>query len=278
MADLTNKNELIDYLKSHSLWANHGLGQNFLVSKEALDMIVNAAELKSDDTVLEVGPGVGTLTRELTSKVGEVIAIELDEKLAKILAGEFAGSNVQIIHGDILKLNLNEIVDRDYKVVANIPYYITSKIIALFLTAKKKPSEIILLVQKEVAERICAKSGEMSVLAVSVQIFGEPEIVGIVKKDSFFPAPKVDSAILRIRIHALEAMTKDQEKNFFRLVHIGFAARRKTLSNNLSSGYHIDKKTAEAIIKSAGLPPNIRAQDLSLDQWQALLAMISNHE
>lgn len=272
--DFSDKTQLISYLKQHGFWAKKGLSQNFLVDKEALDKIVEAAELKSDDIVIEVGPGVGTLTMELVQYAGRVIAIELDEKLANqlsVISGQLPEEekNLKIINIDVLKINLPELLDgKDYKVVANIPYAITSKIIRLFLTEKNKPKLMVLLVQKEVAERICAKPGEMSTLSVSVQLYGEPEIVDIVKSNSFFPSPKVDSAILKIsNIKELEDF---DEKAFFRCVNIGFASKRKTLLNNLSAGYHLDKKIVSDIIKSKGLSTDIRAQELSVEEWKKL--------
>jgi 16S rRNA (adenine1518-N6/adenine1519-N6)-dimethyltransferase len=328
--DLTDKEELQKYLKSQGLWAKKGLGQNFLVDKDALDKIVEAAELAPSDLVVEVGPGVGTLTQELVQRAGNTICVELDQKLAELLSTKFEALNskqiksqngntkpisslefdnfeivsdppageaglefrildlnhrLTIINADILKLNLNKIIERKpYKVVANIPYYITSKILELFLSAEQKPETIVLLVQKEVAERICAKPGGMSVLSVSVQLFGKPEIVGIVPASSFFPAPKVDSAILKIvvgsqpvcRTGRLSVVSKEQERDFFRLVHIGFASRRKTLANNLSVGYHIDKNLANGIIKRMGFKDSIRAQELGITDWKKLLNVLIN--
>ncbi len=307
--DLTNKEELLQYLKQHGLWAKKGLGQNFLVDKNALGKIVETADLSKDNLVVEVGPGVGTLTEELVNHAGDVVAVEKDDKLVRLLA-EMTKSKYQItnkipidkilkngnldfdltleiralelvhklriINADILKLNLNEIIgNKPYKVVANIPYYITSKILELFLSADHKPETIVLLVQKEVAERICAKEGSMSVLSVSVQLFGKPEIAGIVPASSFFPSPKVDSAILKIVVsNQLSVVSKEQEREFFRCVHIGFASRRKTLVNNLSAGYRIDKATCSDIIKSVGLSENVRAQELSISDWQKLCKML----
>ncbi|MFA7253738.1 MAG: 16S rRNA (adenine(1518)-N(6)/adenine(1519)-N(6))-dimethyltransferase RsmA [Patescibacteria group bacterium] len=308
MIDLSNKTELTSYLKEKGLWAKHGLGQNFLVDRDALDKIIDTAfdtphptspHEGEESLIIEVGPGVGTMTEELVKHAKKVIAVELDEKLKQLLNGYIAEllknnnitieqyNNFELINADVLKVNIPELVgDQKYKVVANIPYYITSKILQLFLTLENKPESITLLVQKEVAERICAKPGEMSVLAVSVQVYGEPRIAGIVKKESFFPSPKVDSAILHIAISNFQFpifnqflnynfQTKEAfEKAFFRLVHIGFAARRKTLANNLSNGYHIDKKTAEDIIRSMGFSVSIRAQELSVDDWKKLAKVV----
>lgn len=276
--NLSDRSELISYLKQHGFWAKKGLSQNFLVDKEALDKIVEAAKLKSDDTVIEVGPGVGTLTMELVKYVGRVIAIELDEKLAgqlSVISNQLTEKkkNLEIINADILKINLPELLDgKDYKVVANIPYAITSKIIRLFLTEKNKPKLMVSLVQKEVAERICAKPGDMSTLSISVQLYGEPEIVDIVKSNSFFPSPKVDSAILKIS--NIKESEDFEEKAFFRCVNIGFASKRKTLLNNLSAGYHLDKKTVSDIIINMGLSLDARAQELSVEEWKKLYQLI----
>ncbi|MFA6963287.1 MAG: 16S rRNA (adenine(1518)-N(6)/adenine(1519)-N(6))-dimethyltransferase RsmA [Patescibacteria group bacterium] len=292
--DLTDKEQLTKYLKSKGLLAKQSLGQNFLVDREVLEKIVEAAEIKTSDTVIEVGPGLGTLTEELILRAGKVIAIEKDDKLAKLLSSQFchpeldsgssivnldSGSqaavrndNLVVLNSDILAVNVPELTGgKPYKVVANIPYYITAKIIKLFLTSENKPESIVLLVQKEVAERICAKPGQLSILALSVQAFGEPEIVSVVKRDSFFPAPAVDSAILRIRIQNSEfRIQPEDERELFRLIHIGFASKRKTLINNLSAGLRIDKKAIADIIKSIGLGENARAQELSLEEWKKL--------
>lgn len=321
--DLTDKKQLIEYLQKNGLYTKNSLGQNFLVDKGALEKIVEAAGLvphptspcegeeNKGDLVIEVGPGVGTMTQELVKYANDVLAVEIDEKLAGLLMSGSAAvrgdgipdqvrdDKLVVINEDILKVNIPELVGgRKYKVVANIPYYITSKIINLFLTTALKPETIVVLTQKEVAERICAKPGEMSVLSVSVQTYGEPEIVGIVPSSSFFPAPKVDSAILRIKnIHEFNknvmgslaslnpptggfAMGRDDriinEKDFFRTVHIGFASRRKTLLNNLMAGYHIKREKAEDIIKSVGLNENVRAQELGISQWKTLTNKLSN--
>ena len=298
--DLTNKSQLLDYLKQNDLWTKKGLSQNFLIDKVALNKIVASADIKPDDLIVEIGPGLGTMTQELIALAGEVVAVEMDEKLAGLLnqksniKDQNEKNKIKIINEDILKVNLNEIIgERSYKVVANIPYHITSKILELFLSRENKPEAMVLLVQKEVAERICAKPGEMSVLAVSVQLYGKPEIVDIVPKESFFPSPKVDSAILRIAISKskFQNPNKNQnqnnknsivsdfdirisdlptERDFFRLVHIGFAARRKTLINNLSAGYHISKEEASDIIKSIGLKDTVRAQELDISNWGEL--------
>jgi 16S rRNA (adenine1518-N6/adenine1519-N6)-dimethyltransferase len=293
MIDLTDKSQLLDYLKSNGLWAKHGLGQNFLVNKEVLSSIIEAADIDPDDLIIEVGPGLGTLTQELVQKAERVIGIEKDEKLAGLLPGFIKNNsdeilkqvqddtkklNLEVVTGDILDVNIPELVkDQMYKVVANIPYYITSRIIRLFLELPSQPTTIVMLVQKEVAERICAKPGEMSVLALSVQVYGKPEIIEIVKKESFFPAPAVDSAILRISYIEYQ-YPKIPEKDLFRTINIGFAAKRKTLANNLQSGFHVDKIQAEAYIEEIGLKPSARAQELTLDNWADLTKVLNEHK
>lgn len=300
--DLTNRQQLISYLQEHGLYTKKSLGQNFLVDRKALDKIVAAAELSNDDCVIEVGPGLGTLTRELVGRAGKVKAVEKDDRLAQLLHCSIAPlltpsslplkrggnsnstiqqfSNLEIINADILKLNLKEILASSsrYKVVANIPYYITSKILRFFLEAEKKPSAIVLLTQKEVAERICAAPGEMSVLSVSVQYYGQPEIIDIVPKESFFPVPEVDSAILRIaNIRHQISSIKMKEGDLFRCARIGFASRRKTLLNNLSAGYQMDKKTTLGILEKVRLSDKTRAQELPVEKWQELCNTLNSN-
>ena len=279
---------MVQYLKSHDLWLKRSMGQNFLIDQKILKKIISAAEIKPTDAIVEIGPGLGILTTELAKHAGKVIAIEKDEKLAEILESgimnhESWRGKIKIINQDILKIQNSEfrIHDSRFKVVANIPYNITSAIIRKFLEAENKPSIMVLLVQKEVAQRICAKSGEMSLISVAVQFYAEPKIVATVPASSFFPVPKVDSAIIKIKIKnqksclpAGRAKIKIKEEDFFRMVKFGFAARRKTLENNLAAGFHITKSRASDIIKKAGLPENIRAQELSIEDWVKLYRKI----
>jgi 16S rRNA (adenine1518-N6/adenine1519-N6)-dimethyltransferase len=265
------------------------LGQNFLKDKEALKQIIKAADLKSSDFVIEIGPGEGILTKELAKHARKVVAIEIDNNLAKKLDSRFRGNDrVEIIHGDILKINLPELVETHcnaslqsgYKLIANIPYYITSPIIQLFLETKYPPCEMILMVQKEVAERICAQPGDMSILAVSVQYYARPELLFYVNRKSFWPVPEVDSAVIRIAPfpspipstgHFLPKGKKDVErKDFFRIVKAGFSAKRKMLANNLANSFHLDKKIVEEKLKKVPLDKKARAQELTLDNWKKL--------
>ncbi len=294
-----SQEEIKKIFKDEDLKILKSLGQNFLIDKTVLDKIISASDLDKNDAVIEIGPGLGTLTRELSARCGKVVAIEKDNKMAKMLENrimnfEYGISNIKIpnskfqipnsiiINDDILKINLDELLskyapDGKYKLVSNIPYYITSPIIKLFLEAETKPELIVLLVQKEVAERICAKPGKLSILALSVQIYGEPEIVSFVDKSAFYPEPKVDSAILKIKNikkDATDRAPKDNYKNLFRIIKIGFSSKRKKLVNNLSAGLNIDKKESEKILSKAGLSPNARAQELKLEDWERLEKMV----
>jgi 16S rRNA (adenine1518-N6/adenine1519-N6)-dimethyltransferase len=275
--------------------AKKSLGQNFLKDEAVLDHIVEAANLSKDDVVLEVGPGQGALTEKLAQVCGKVIAIEIDERLVELLHTKLVDNkNVEVVQGDILKINLPELIEekfpslkanevypvatatgtseaKSYKVVANLPYYITSPIIRLLLETKYPPTEMVVMVQKEVAERIVAKKGAMSILAVSVQYYAKAEFLFTVFKQSFEPMPKVDSAILKItRNKKQETNNKEETKKFFRIVKSGFSAKRKTLINNLSNGLQIEKKVVEEKLVSLGFSPNTRAQELGVEDWRKL--------
>jgi 16S rRNA (adenine1518-N6/adenine1519-N6)-dimethyltransferase len=248
-------------------------GRIFCGMEEVLKKIVASADLKVDDFVVEIGPGTGVLTRELVKFSKKVICIEKDEALARELALEFGSDKVKMIADDVLKINLPKVIEGEvesakYKLVANIPYYITSPIIRLFLETKYPPSEMILLVQREVAERICARPGQMSILSVSVQLYAKPELLFFVGKESFWPVPEVESAVIRIVPFASFKNAPTDE--FFRLVRIGFSSKRKTLVNNLSSGLRLSKKVVEEKMKKAGLFSTQRAQELSVEDWKRL--------
>lgn len=255
------------------------LGQNFLQDKQILSRIIEVADLKTDDFVIEIGPGEGVLTEKLLETARKVIAIEIDQSLSEKLKKRFANKeNFELINGDILKINLPRLIEEQklesdgYKVIANIPYYITSPIIRIFLETKYPPKEMILMVQKEVAERICAVSGQMSLLSASVQYYAKPELLFYVDKKAFYPIPEVDSAVIRIT-HNLKHLTREENKRFFRILRTGFSAKRKTLSNNLSASLKIDKKVTEGILKEAGIAPNARAQELSVENWKKLFRL-----
>ena len=247
------------------------LGQNFLRDEKVLEKIINLANLQLDDFVIEIGPGEGVLTEKLAQKAGRVLAIEIDQNLIQVLEKKFSNEkNVEMINADILKINLTELIgEKKYKVIANIPYYITSKIIRLFLESKNSPAEMLLMVQKEVAERIVSTPGKMSLLAVSVQYYAEAKLLFEVSRDSFFPVPAVDSAVIHITRNKKHE-TKDFDKNFFRIVKAGFSAKRKTLVNNLSNTFHLEKALVEEKIKTTNLQLTVRAQELSLKDWKDL--------
>jgi 16S rRNA (adenine1518-N6/adenine1519-N6)-dimethyltransferase len=250
-------------------------GQNFLIEEEIYDQMANAADLQNNDVILEVGPGLGFLTAKLAKKVSRVIAVELDDKLAKVLkTGLLAKEikNVEVINEDILKFSPANYKLQNYKIVANLPYNITSIFLRKFLESEKKPEFMTLMLQKEVAERICAQPGKMSLLSVSVQFYAKPEIIQIVPKEDFWPSPEVDSAIIKIISHPKLLLNKEkEEKDFFRLVKFGFSAKRKMLKNNLAAGFKIDQTEVENKIVKAGLNSKIRAQELLINDWLKLL-------
>jgi len=246
------------------------LGQHWLKDPEILADIAEAAELTSDDVVLEIGPGLGTLTSRLLARANSVTAVEFDADLARKLPGQFPGKKLTVVNQDILQFNLNQL-PKDYKVVANVPYYITSKIVEKLMTAENKPSIAVLLVQKEVAERIAADPGNMSVLSVSVQIFAEAELDIEVPRQFFTPPPKVDSQVVVLRMRNNPLITPEDQRDFFRIVKAGFSAKRKKLRSSLSGGLGIDKGMAEELLKNAGISPDARAEDLSIDDWKRLL-------
>ncbi len=263
--DLTDITEIKRTLKAYGAYPQKELGQHFLIDERALETIVEAAELTGSERVVEVGPGLGILTKELCKKAKEVIAVELDRSMAAIVKTTcIKDCNLKVENTDILKYDTHEL--GEYKVVANVPYYITSAIIRRFLESENKPEEMVLLVQREVAERICAKPSRMSVLAVSVQFYGNPSIVEVVPRASFFPAPKVDSAILRIRVYKKPLFDVDK-RLFFRIVKAGFGEKRKQLVNSLSGGLLIRKDVIEEMLKGIGINPQIRAEGLSMADW-----------
>jgi 16S rRNA (adenine1518-N6/adenine1519-N6)-dimethyltransferase len=259
-------------LKRYHLRAHKGLGQNFLQDPEVLEEIVSAAEIQPADTVLEIGPGLGSLTRYLAVSANEVVAVELDENLIPPLKEILAPyRNIRIIHGDILRLSPMELnLDDDYTVVANIPYYITSAVIRHLLESESKPRRIVLTIQKEVAQRICAKPGDLSLLALSVQVYGKPRIAVHIPADAFFPAPKVDSAVLVVDIYPSPQIKEEVLDTFFKLIKAGFSQKRKTLRNSLSSGLHMSTTDAAGLLARAGIDPQRRAETLSIEEWQHL--------
>lgn len=263
-------NYIKDLLHHYGMRPKDYLGQNFLVDEIALQDIVEAADLKQTDTVIEVGPGLGVLTQQLAAKAGKVIAIEKDRMMLDILDVNLEKcKNVKVYNQDALRFNVDANVKGPYKVVANIPYYLTSHLFQFFLEQKNKPELMVLLVQKEVGERVTAKPGDMSVLAVSVQLYSRPEIIARVSKKSFWPAPKVDSVVLKIVPSNQYPEIKD-EKEFFRIVKIGFSSKRKQLHNNMANGLKISQEMVSTWLSENGVDPKSRAEDLSVDDWLKL--------
>jgi 16S rRNA (adenine1518-N6/adenine1519-N6)-dimethyltransferase len=261
-------------LKAHGLRANKSLGQNFLQDPYALEKITAAAEILPTDTVLEVGPGLGALTRHLAAAAQQVIAVELDSRLISTLQEAISGyTNIKVIEGDMLKLAPAEIVPvSDYLVVANIPYYITSALLRHLLETTPRPRRIVLTVQKEVAERICASPPDMSLLSLSVQVYGVPRIAAIIPADAFYPAPKVDSAVVRIDLSPAPFIPYTLLNTFFALAKAGFSQKRKTLRNSLSAGMRKPPAEIEETLRAAGIDPMRRAETLSLEEWRELTA------
>jgi len=259
-------------LKRYNLRARKGLGQNFLQDPLALEKIISAAEIQQTDTILEIGPGLGSLTRYLAISAKEVVAVELDPKLLPPLKAVLSPyQNVRLIHGDILKLSPKDLInDKDYIVVANIPYYITSMVIRHLLESESKPRRIVLTVQKEVAQRICAAPGDMSLLALSVQVYGKPRIAAHIPAEAFFPAPKVDSAVLVVDIYPSPLIKEELLDTFFKLIKAGFSQKRKTLRNSLSSGLHISSTDAVNMLARVNIDPKRRAETLSIEEWERL--------
>jgi 16S rRNA (adenine1518-N6/adenine1519-N6)-dimethyltransferase len=271
---------LKEILKKYKAFPIKRLGQNFLIDQNVLKKILEAAELLKRDIVLEVGPGIGNLTVELAKKAKKVIAVEKDKRMVEILKERLKEEkieNVEIVNEDILKFLPSFKLKWSYKVVANIPYYLTSRLIRNLLEMKRKPKLIVLMVQKEVAQRICAKPPKMNLLAVSVQFYAKPEIVSFVSKNCFWPRPKVDSAIIKISSIKKQKATKE-EKLFFKIVKAGFSHPRKQLINNLSEGLRKDKKIVEEWLLSCSISPNKRAENLSVKDWKKIAISLNKFD
>jgi len=249
------------------------LGQHWLHDENILEQIVESGDIKPGDTVLEIGPGLGTLTVKLLAKANKVIAVEIDESLATKLAQTLTQDNLEIINQDILGFDLDSL-PKGYKVVANIPYYITSKIVKFLMSAQNRPDVVVLLTQKEVAERIAAKPGKMSILAVSTQIFAEPDLGVVVLPEMFTPPPKVDSQVVILHTRSKPLMSDENMKAFFRVVKAGFSAKRKKLRTSLAGGLRMSKPEAERLLEAANIDPNARAETLSMSDWTRLSQIV----
>ena len=262
------------------------LGQHWLRDREILDAIAFSAEIEDGDFVLEIGPGLGTLTSSLlkfAGKNGRVLSVEFDENLAKKLPAQFPGKNLEIINADFLDFDLSEL-PKNYKVAANVPYYITSKIVEKLLTSENKPSVAALLVQKEVAERMAAKAGELSILAIASQIYAEVSLDILVPREFFTPPPKVDSqvVVLKSREYNLIEIFNSKnncevsEREFFRIVKAGFAAKRKKIAKSLSANLAISKERTAEILEKCEISPDLRAQDLNIEEWLKISKVFFN--
>ena len=276
-----------DLLRRHNLDLKKSLGQNLLIDTTHLARIAGAADLTPTDNVLEIGPGLGALTQQLAARAGRVVAVELDQRLIPILRQQFANQpHVSFVHADILELDPAEVLQNSapeplqtrpntpraasYKIVANLPYYITSAVLRHILECTTPPSLAVLLIQREVAQRIVAQPGEMSLLAVSVQFYARPRILQRVPAGAFLPRPKVDSSVLRLDLLPLSAVPGIEPAHFFRIVRAGFSQRRKQLRNSLSAGLSCSKQQADQWLNLADIDPSRRAETLALPEWGRL--------
>ena len=263
----------LDLLRKYRVRPNKRMGQNFLTSRTVLKKIVKATDLKPSDIVLEIGPGLGIITKELAKMVKKVVAVEKDKKLADILKKELNNNgikNIQIINQDILKFQVSSFkLKESYKLIANLPHYITGPVIQMFLESVRPPKLMVLMIQKEVGKRICAKPSKMSKLAVFSQFFGKPKIVEFVSKKSFWPQPKVDSVILRIKplISADKRLIKSDRRLFSKIVRAGFSQPRKQLINNFSKSLNLSREKAKNWLKKNNIQPTQRAETLTVKNW-----------
>lgn len=252
-------------MRSSDIKPKKSLGQNFLVNQGILDKIVLAAEITSEDTVVEVGPGTGNLTKKLAEKAGRVIAVEKDRRLIDELREKFKGTNVEIIEGDILKFKIGnlKLEEHEYKIAANIPYYITSNFLRTVFEKWPKPKVIVLTIQKEVARRIVSKAGEMNLLALSVQLYSDPKIIISVSRNSFHPSPNVDSAVIKLAPNP--KTDKESIKKILELAKKAFGGKRKQLKNTLK----------EVDLTKSGIPPESRPEDLDISDWLKIAEKVS---
>lgn len=270
--DLTDIHVLRSLLYAHHMRPNKAFGQNFLVDRTVLRQIVEVADLEQADQVLEVGAGTGVLTRELAQLARRVVAVELEQAMLTLLAETTrAYPNVELIARNLLYLDPQEVFGQErYKLVANLPYYITAPTFRHFLESANAPRLLVVMVQYEVAQRIVAAPGDLSLLGVSVQFYGQPRIVARVPARAFYPAPKVDSAILRVDVHAQAPLTAQERDRFFRLVQAGFSERRKQLHNSLAHGLHRKDEEVRGWLAAVGIEANRRAETLSIEEWLRL--------
>jgi len=273
------KEQIKNLLGSYGLKPNFTYGQNFLLDDGVLDTMLKVAKVSKEDSILEIGPGVGNLTKKLCETAGFVLSVEKDPKFYPLLkAIKKQHKNLRFEIDDILKFNFSKALEEfdsdrvqtfglSYKVVANIPYYVTGKILQVFLNTTHKPTSITVLVQKEVAKNITAKQGDLSVLPISVQLYGEPKLVEVVPSESFYPEPKVDSAILHIDLFKKPRFVLKDEKKFFSIVKACFAGKRKQIHNTLVNNLRLEKEKVLEVLKQNKIDPSVRPQDLSIQNW-----------
>ena len=265
--------DIFPLIQKYHVQPKKSLGQNFLVDPNGLNKVLQAAQLNPEDTVLEIGAGLGSLTYLLAQQAKYVVAVELDKRLIPPLTEVLAGfDNITIKQGDMLELSPDALLGAaHYVVVANIPYYITSALIRHLLEADHKPTRMVLTVQQEVAERILARDGKMSLLALSVQVYGKPELKARIPAGCFYPPPEVDSAVLSIELYEEPLFPSESLDLFFKLAHAGFAQKRKTLRNTLAAGMNESPAWAEKLLTAAGIDPQRRAETLSMQEWKKLV-------
>jgi 16S rRNA (adenine1518-N6/adenine1519-N6)-dimethyltransferase len=274
--DLTSVQELRHLLAAHRMRPLKSFGQNFLVDRSVLENIVEAAAIEPDDELLEVGSGTGVLTRELAKQARRVVAVELERDMLSLLKDTTAAyPNVELVARNLLFLDPVEIfAQAPYKLVANLPYYITAPTFRHFLESANPPRLIVVMVQAEVAQRIVAEPGSLSVLALSVQFYGQPRIIARVPARAFYPAPKVDSAILRVDVNPQAPLLPAEREKFFRLVHAGFSEKRKQLHNSLTHGLHVKNEIVRSWLITAAIDASRRAETLSIEEWLRLARVI----
>lgn len=265
---------VMDLVRRYQIDPKRSLGQNFLIDEGYLDKVAANAELTSADAVLEIGPGPGTLTERLAAQAGTVVAVELDDRLIDLLHSRFADRPaVRIVHGDILDLRPADLFvppAPSFKLVANLPYYITSAVLRHMLETPPRPTLAVVMVQKEVALRICARPGDLSLLAVSVRFYAAPRLVHTVPAGAFYPRPKVESAVLRLDVYPEPAVRDVEPERFFRVVRAGFGQKRKQLANSLSAGLALPKPAVRQALEAAEIDPARRAETLDLHEWRNL--------
>lgn len=249
---------------------NKSLGQHWLKDRLILEAIADEAAIHDTDTVLEIGPGLGTLTSELLRRADKVVAVEFDAELARKLPGQFPGTNLKVLNEDILSFDLS-VLPKDYVVVANIPYYITAKIIQKLTTATNKPRRTVLLIQKEVAQRVAAKPGDMSLLALHAQVYTKVYLGPLVTAEYFTPPPKVDSQVVILETLPEPQIPEEYIQEFSRITKAGFSAKRKKLRSSLAGGLHMTKPDVETLLTRCDISPDVRAQDLSIDDWYRIV-------